>query len=1002
MSKRLRVLGVAGLLSWSACTCGTRGLSSQAGELAFVSTEASGEQLAANGLVTVPPVAMGDVGLGEVRVRNVGSGPLTITTATPAQDALIFSLPELEGLRLEAGAEASSAVRFAPPQDADPTLPTVEHRSRFTLALSGTRPERAQATLDLVGQALARDCFVPAEVDFGDVAVGLRVSVPFVLENGSSAPTTVTFGQVGGANPALFELGAVPQTLESGARVEVPLWFGPLAEVSSSATLLVQRSGCAPVTVRLLGRGVATSLAWAPLALDFGKVPLGSTSPTQVVQVTNQSNATLRLADALASSDYVVTAPAVVPARGVAKVQVACRPGTLGRLPATLSFSVETSPATSVRVPLTCQGGGPRVRLLPAPLLMGATPSLGNGALAASRRLTVQNVGTPPNAPLDASNNLLLGVGGRPPVVSIVPITTNVAPGEFEVVVPSNYPALGLPALAGSNGVDLQVLLRPRSKGLKQVEVQVYTNDALTPVARVVVSADVIDQTPCSGLKVTPALAFGDTPPGVSTERTLVLENAGQKPCQVSGLDLTPGSSRVFSLADVGQVLVVPAQSTVQTRVRATLPADAPVGQVERGWVQLFTSDATQPVLRVPLDIRVAACLLFSPSALDLGQTAVTCRSAERGVALYDTCGVPVTVAALAIKPAGSPFTLTSGPLVDGADGGLELTSGTALGWGVTFTPGDAGVGFAQAVLEATTRLQGVTHVLQVPLQGQATATSEVVEDWTQGQGDLDILFVVDNSCSMADEQQALAANFSSFSAHLLLTRADFHLGVTTTDVFVDSGAMRGQPAFLTPQTPQLSQAFGARALAGVMGSGFEQPFEGLLRAVTSPMAQGTNAGFLRPGAPLAAIIVTDAVEQSPQLVDAYLAGLRAVKANRADLVSISVVGPFTPASATCQLDTVPDQGRYQQAITATGGVKADICTTNWARDLDVIGNSLAGLTARFPLKSTPDLARPFTVTVDGVATTGWSYDARSRALVFTTPPPAGAHIIATYRTVCL
>lgn len=127
------------------------------------------------------------------------------------------------------------------------------------------------------------------------------------------------------------------------------------------------------------------------------------------------------------------------------------------------------------------------------------------------------------------------------------------------------------------------------------------------------------------------------------------------------------------------------------------------------------------------------------------------------------------------------------------------------------------------------------------------------------------------------------------------------------------------------------------------------------------------------------------------------------MKGNRNDLVNISVVGPFTAPSATCLLESDVDQGRYAQIITATGGVKSSICTTDWARDLDVIGSSVLGLKASFPLKATPDPAHGITVTVDGVTrSTGWAFEARTHAIVFATPPAPGAIITATYRTLCL
>jgi Mg-chelatase subunit ChlD len=45
-----------------------------------------------------------------------------------------------------------------------------------------------------------------------------------------------------------------------------------------------------------------------------------------------------------------------------------------------------------------------------------------------------------------------------------------------------------------------------------------------------------------------------------------------------------------------------------------------------------------------------------------------------------------------------------------------------------------------------------------------------------------DVLFVVDNSASMVEEQARLSENFGAFVALLGDTTADYRIGVTTTD----------------------------------------------------------------------------------------------------------------------------------------------------------------------------------------------------------------------------
>jgi hypothetical protein len=163
---------------------------------------------------------------------------------------------------------------------------------------------------------------------------------------------------------------------------------------------------------------------------------------------------------------------------------------------------------------------------------------------------------------------------------------------------------------------------------------------------------------------------------------------------------------------------------------------------------------------------------------------------------------------------------------------------------------------------------------------------------------DLDLLFVIDDSPSMADKQANLRANFPNLVARLENVPGglpNLHLGVVSTDLGTKGAAdaapgpqigngqgacigegkagnllVNGAPvqgAFLT----DVQAADGSRARnytgtladvfativgnAGTAGCGFEQPLEAVHRALDNNAA---NAGFLRPSALLAVVILTD------------------------------------------------------------------------------------------------------------------------------------------------
>lgn len=175
----------------------------------------------------------------------------------------------------------------------------------------------------------------------------------------------------------------------------------------------------------------------------------------------------------------------------------------------------------------------------------------------------------------------------------------------------------------------------------------------------------------------------------------------------------------------------------------------------------------------------------------------------------------------------------------------------------------------------------------------------EIAEMPAVANPDLDLLFVIDNSPSMGDNQRALAAAFPHLIAHLDQLdggRPNLHLGVVTSDM--GTSAAHGDPgpevgtlgqggcvgrggdgqlidasqaltdggAFLydlsdpsgariTNYEGTLDQQFARMAQVGDTGCGFEQPLAAMRRALTD---QPGNAGFLRASANLAVVVVSD------------------------------------------------------------------------------------------------------------------------------------------------
>ncbi len=151
----------------------------------------------------------------------------------------------------------------------------------------------------------------------------------------------------------------------------------------------------------------------------------------------------------------------------------------------------------------------------------------------------------------------------------------------------------------------------------------------------------------------------------------------------------------------------------------------------------------------------------------------------------------------------------------------------------------------------------------------------------------VDLLFVIDNSGSMADEQANLAASFPAFISGIRSELADtngYNVGVISTDSYIgdltcpplqdgtlitrtagiDASNMVCDPfdsgARYMIETDDLETKFGCVAKIGTSGDGNERTM-GALSAALSPNLTGAgkcNEGFIRDDALLVVVIITD------------------------------------------------------------------------------------------------------------------------------------------------
>lgn len=278
------------------------------------------------------------------------------------------------------------------------------------------------------------------------------------------------------------------------------------------------------------------------------------------------------------------------------------------------------------------------------------------------------------------------------------------------------------------------------------------------------------------------------------------------------------------------------------------------------------------------------------------------------------------------------------------------------------------------------------------------------IDELKQSDGVVDILWVIDDSGSMTNERRTLVGNFDRFVQELLALQVDFQMGVTSI-VSADGGRLRGATRIITRTTPQPRQVFEANTTFSVSRSRWEQGLRMTQLALSSPNIDPgqPNAGFLRPNAALAIIVLTNEDDSSFGTTDYYSRVFRGLKGKgNENLVSFSVIGGtipngcVPPGETGLYGSTADPSVRYAEVATKTGGIIGSICDASFEQTLIRIAQALNTLKRVFPL-TLPPIANSISVTVNGTTipqdpVNGWQYRADTNSVVFLgnyVPPPA-------------
>lgn len=247
-----------------------------------------------------------------------------------------------------------------------------------------------------------------------------------------------------------------------------------------------------------------------------------------------------------------------------------------------------------------------------------------------------------------------------------------------------------------------------------------------------------------------------------------------------------------------------------------------------------------------------------------------------------------------------------------------------------------------------------------------------------------DILFVIDNSCSMGSWQSHVATNFDSFITVFQNSGVDYHIAIITTDdpFFVGN--------IIDNTTIDPITEFTTQAQVGMHGSGHERGLDMAYEALSPGGDASPGSVFERTDAKMSVIFVSDEPDYSYELAQPldYSSFFKTVKISSSRIVSHSVSGdcpsgcsmPHTSNGYTynkyayCNYD-------YIDVVTDMGGSQLSLCDADWGLKMETLAKDSI-IKSSFELSDAP-ISSTIEVLVDGAPTGNWTYDPVINSVVF-------------------
>lgn len=475
-------------------------------------------------------------------------------------------------------------------------------------------------------------------------------------------------------------------------------------------------------------------------------------------------------------------------------------------------------------------------------------------------------------------------------------------------------------------------------------------------------------------IEVTPNLLnYGELETGTQRAMTFTIRNVGTdgSTLAVDGIEVTSTTGGGFAILEGTDDDF--ALGTEDTREIPIVFSPAEPSQ-NIGQVLVHSNDDQNPV--VPVDLKgfgLMPRLFIDPNPYDYGTVNVGC-IVDQTFRLTNVGTETLTLTDL--SGLGSGFQALEAPYMP-----LMLDPAESTELVLRFNPADDVRYTGDFVVESND-----PYGAQTALYEGAGHVPTAVQDRWQLLDDppVDILFYIDQSGSMNDDQEALASNFSTFIDNIERITSDWHVAVVTQD----GGCAN---TILSPTNPDYIEEFTSAVGDGDETVYSEAGFTLMTQALNQTGDGECNEGFLRNESMLHVIMVSDEPEQSTEPWTTFVGDLYEMRTDPG-LVKVSAIAGDLPNGCSTPDNSAQAGIGYYEASVETKGVFLPFCSY-WSSEIDTLAEAS---TSRpfYPLSSTPDPATIVVRVNDREERENWEYDAAANAVVFTSDFPGSGDVV--------